>query len=207
MTFEDSTARDPLGAARAALTEVAHRTWQSLLGIGVVSVLLGVIVLVWPAPTLLVAAILFGAYLLVSGVFQIAATFGVQAVSGWWRLLTFISGVISVGLGFVAFRNIAASVVLLAIWIGIGWVFRGCANLAVAVDMPKGTPGRGWAIFLGALTLIAGGVLVTSPIDTIGTLVVVSGVMLVAVGVSEIVNALALRSQLPTIARYAANAQ
>lgn len=197
---------DPLNSAQAAVTEIAHRTWQSLLGIGVASLILGIIVLVWPGVSLFTVAVLFGVYLLVSGIFQIAATFGVQAASGWWRLLTFVSGVISVGLAFIAFRNIGTSVLLLAIWIGISWLFRGCAQLAVGFDSPSGTPGRGWSIFLAIITIIAGGILIISPIESITTLVWVSGIMLVVVGVMEIVNSFVLRSQMKKISDHVTSA-
>ncbi|MGB3697707.1 MAG: HdeD family acid-resistance protein [Gordonia sp. (in: high G+C Gram-positive bacteria)] len=187
---------DPLGeAAVNAAKEIAHRTWQSLLGIGIASVILGVIVLLWPGATLLVVAILFGIYLLISGIFQIAATFGVQHAHGWWRFLSFVSGAISILLAFVAFRNIESAVILLAIWVGIGWIFRGVTELSVFMDSASGLPGRGWGIFTGVVTVVAGGILIIWPISSIATLTVVSGIMLVVVGIVEVVNAFTLRSQ------------
>ena len=46
-TNSTGTVGDPLGeAAINAAKEIAHRTWQSLLGIGIASVILGLIVLI-----------------------------------------------------------------------------------------------------------------------------------------------------------------
>lgn len=195
------TINDPLAsAARDAVTDIAHRTWKSLLGIGIASVILGVIVLLWPGATLLVAAILFGVYLLISGVFQVASTFGVTHAHGWWRFLSFVSGAISILLAFVAFRNIESAVILLALWVGIGWIFRGVAELSVFMDSASGLPGRGWGIFTGLVTVIAGGVLIIWPISSVETLTLVSGFMLVVVGLVEVINAFALRSKVNSVA-------
>lgn len=144
-------------------------------------------------------AILFGIYLLISGIFQVAATFGVQHTHGWWRVLSFLSGAISILLAFVAFRNIETAVILLALWVGIGWIFRGVTELSVFMDSASGLPGRGWGIFLGIVTVIAGGILIIWPISSVATLTVVSGIMLVVVGAVEIVHAFMLRSKVKSV--------
>ncbi|EGD57132.1 HdeD family acid-resistance protein [Gordonia neofelifaecis] len=191
---------DPLDeAARDAVKELASRTWQSLLGIGIASAILGIIVLIWPGATLLVVSILFGIYLLISGIFQIAATFGVRESHGWWRVLSFVTGALSILLAFVAFRNIESAVILLAIWVGISWIFRGVAELSVFMDSASGLPGRGWGIFLAIVTVVAGGILIIWPISSVATLTVVAGIMLVVVGVVEIIEAFALRSKVNAV--------
>lgn len=192
MTFNDQLGGP---ATVAAVKEMTQRTWQSLVGIGIASIILGIIILAWPTATFLVAAILFGVYLLISGLFQIASTFGVQHPNGWWRFLTFASGAISILLAFVSFRNLMSGIILLAIWIGISWIFRGIAELSVFMDAQSGLPGRGWGIFLGIITVIAGGILIIWPISSIETLVWVSGIMLIVVGIIEVVNAFMLRSE------------
>ena len=85
---------------------------------------LGVIVLAWPGKTLLVAGVLFGIYLVVSGVGYVFAAFGTHAGAAM-RVLSFLTGVVSLVLGFFCFRDKLESILLLALWIGIGWLFRG----------------------------------------------------------------------------------
>ena len=55
------------------LHQLARNTWQLLLLIGILGVALGVIVLAWPGPSLVVAGVLFGIYLVVSGVGYVLA--------------------------------------------------------------------------------------------------------------------------------------
>lgn len=50
---------------------VVSRLWTATLVSGVVTALLGVLVLVWPGKSLIAASALFGAYLLISGIAQV----------------------------------------------------------------------------------------------------------------------------------------
>ncbi|HET9168339.1 MAG TPA: DUF308 domain-containing protein, partial [Actinospica sp.] len=113
------------------LQQVARNAWQAVLMIGVAAIVFGVVALVWPHATLRVIGILFGIFLLVSGIMQLAAAFGTHAETSL-RVLAFISGAISIMLGLFCFRGALESILLLAIWIGIGWIFRGVSQLAAA---------------------------------------------------------------------------
>lgn len=158
---------------------------------GILTVILGVMVLAWPGPTLLVAAIFFGAYLLVTGIAQIFHAFSLH-ISGGGRALLFISGAASLVLAVLAFRHIGDAILLLAIWIGIGFVFRGVATAASALS-DHDTPARGWQIFLGVINVLAGIIILAYPFGTLPTLLLVTGIWLVVVGVLEIVGAFSIR--------------
>src|ERR1700722_15377940 len=98
------------------LHQLARSTWQLSLFIGVLGVALGVIVLAWPGKTLVVAGVLFGIYLVVSGIGYIFAAFGAPTGAGM-KLLTFITGALSVVLGIFCFRDKFESIALLGVWI------------------------------------------------------------------------------------------
>ncbi|CAM4412170.1 DUF308 domain-containing protein [Nocardia ninae] len=175
------------------LYQLSRGAWQSLLAIGIISVLTGMIVLVWPGPTLVVAGILFGAYLMASGILQAVAAFGPQ-VSGGWRAMSLISGILSFILAFFCLRDIGSSIVLLALWVGISAMFRGIAALAGGAEASSRMPGRGWAVFYGVLLLLGGIALVVWPIHSIARLTLVVGCWLVVMGIVEIVHAFQVRS-------------
>ncbi|RDI49354.1 HdeD family acid-resistance protein [Nocardia mexicana] len=180
------------GAFEGPLHQLARGAWQSMVVIGILSVVIGIMVLVWPGPTLLVAGILFGIYLLVSGILQLVAAFGAHVSTGW-RVLSVISGVLSFILAFFSFRHIGDAIVLLALWIGISWLFRGIAVLVAGAESPSGMPGRGWSIFYGIVLLIGGIVLVVWPISSIVTLTLVAGWWLIFMGVMEVIYAFQVR--------------
>jgi uncharacterized membrane protein HdeD (DUF308 family) len=150
-------------------------------------------VLVWPGPTILVAAIFFGAYLLISGIAEVIFAFSLH-VSAGGRVLLFISGAASLILAVLAFRHFGEgyAILLLAIWIGVGFIFRGVATTVAAISDP-GIPGRGWSIFFGIITTIAGVVVMASPFDSLAVLTLVVGIWLIVIGVFEVVSSFGIR--------------
>ncbi|GAB2442290.1 HdeD family acid-resistance protein [Nocardia tengchongensis] len=188
------------GVFEGPVQALARSAWQSILVTGILSVVLGILILVWPGPTLVVAGVLFGIYLLVSGVFQLIAAFGLH-VSTWMRVLSFITAILSFILGFFCFRNEFQAIGLLALWIGITWIFRGTAVLVAAVS-DSALPGRGWQILFGILLIVGGGLLIVEPFRSITTLVVVVGCWLIVIGIFEVISAFQVKS---TAKRVAAN--
>jgi uncharacterized membrane protein HdeD (DUF308 family) len=176
------------------LHQLARNTWQLLLLIGILTVALGVIVLAWPGKTLVVAGVLFGIYLVVSGVGYVFAAFGAHT-GAVMRLLTLLGGILSVVLGFFCFRDKLESVLLLALWIGIGWLFRGMTLLAAALSFDQ-LPARGWQALSGLIIVIGGGVLIVSPFDSIAILTLVAGSWLIAIGIVDVVSAFQVRHRL-----------
>ena len=166
--------------------------WKSVLLSGLLSLVLGILVLVWPAKSILVAAIFFGAFLLVSGISQVFHAFTLNVTAGG-RVLLFISGAAALILAVLSFRSIANSILLLAIWIGVGFIFRGVATAVSAISDPT-LPGRGWEMFIGVISLIAGVVMLAFPFASLATLTQVVGIWLIVIGVFEVVSAFGIRN-------------
>ena len=183
----------------AAASKLLPRLWQSTLLAGLLAVLLGVLVLLWPGISILAASVLFGIYLLVSGVAQVIFAFGLHVTAGA-RILLFLSGAASLILAVLAFRHFGEgyAILLLAIWIAVGFIFRGVAATASALSEP-GLPGRGWMISAGVISLIGGTVVLAWPFDSIVILAVVAGSWLIVIGVFEIVSAFQIRKAGKTI--------
>jgi uncharacterized membrane protein HdeD (DUF308 family) len=165
---------------------------------GIVALCLGVLVLVWPGVSILAASVLFGLYLVAAGIAQVILAFSLD-VSGGYRVLWFISGALSLILGVLAFRHFGQgyAVVLLAIWIGVGFIFQGVAATTLAISNPD-LPGRGWTIFYGVISVIAGLVVLAWPFDSIVVLALVTGIMLVLIGLTQIVSSFGTRNDLRT---------
>jgi len=175
--------------------------WTTAILSGLLAVVLGVVILAWPQPSVVAAAALFGVYLVVSGIALVILAFSLPA-SGVSRFLNFISGVASVALGILAFRHFGEgyAVLLLAIWIAIGFIIRGVFVTASAITVPQ-FPGRGWAIFFGLITTIAGFVMLAYPFDSIETLALVVGAWLTILGATEVISGLGMRSDVKKVER------
>ncbi|MEB3068362.1 HdeD family acid-resistance protein [Mycolicibacter sp. MYC017] len=172
--------------------------WKSTLVSGVMALVLGVLILVWPGRTILAAAVLFGVYLLITGVAQGIFAFSLPIMSAGGRVLLFLSGTASVILAVLCFRHFnsdeeSIAVLLLAIWIAVGFIFRGVATTVAAISDPE-LPGRGWQIFSGVISLLAGLVTLASPLASLVVLTIVVASWLIVIGVVEIVTAFSIRS-------------
>lgn len=173
---------------------LSDAAWQVMVTAGVVAIVLGVVVLAWPGTTLAVLGALFGAYLLISGIFQLAGAFGAH-VPGHLRVLGFVSGGLAVLLGLLCLRGPAQSVLLLALWIGFSWLLRGVMLTAAAISHEQ-LPARGWQIFFGIISILAGIILIVAPFGSIAALTAVAGIWLLALGVIEVIHGIQLRMRL-----------
>ena len=107
-------------------TLLEQALWKWKLDAGLLTVVLGGIVLAWPGPTILVASTLFGVFLLLTGFTELFLAFTLPRSAGT-RVLLFITGALSLILAVLSFRHFgdAYAVLLLSLWIGIGFIFQG----------------------------------------------------------------------------------
>jgi uncharacterized membrane protein HdeD (DUF308 family) len=182
---------DTSGMTTPTVPSLLPHLWKSAAVSGLLAIVLGVAIVAWPGISIAIAAIFFGAGLLLTGIQQVFFAFTLDASAGG-RVLLFISGAASLILAIMAFRHRYDAVLLLAIWIGVGFIFRGVATTVSAISDPT-LPGRGWNVFVGAISLVAGVVVLASPFDSIGTLAFVVGIWLIVIGVMEVVSAVAIR--------------
>ena len=178
------------------------RHWGLLLAFGIISVIVGVLVLIWPGRTLVVVAVLFGIQLIVVGIFEFVAAFGVDE-SGGRRVLYALLGVLSIIVGVYALRHTLITLAALALLLGIYWIVYGFIELFRGIS-DRTIPSRGWVITLGILSIIAGFIVLVYPSISLVTLAIVLGFWLIIYGIMEIVMAFRLRSVASSAARLAA---
>lgn len=172
-----------------ALTNLA-RSWWLLLFLGVISLAVGVIALVWPGRTIVVIAILLAVWLLISGVFQVVRSFA-HGLSGGMRALLIITGIISILLGLFMFRSAFQAVEILSIFIGIAFLFRGFGSIFLGAENKNG---RGWNLFGGIIMIIGGVIVLVWPGMSLEILAMVVGIWLIIIGIFEIITSFSLKS-------------
>jgi uncharacterized membrane protein HdeD (DUF308 family) len=192
MTTTEPGNETPTSLIAEELHRLARYAWQAVLATGIVAIVLGALVLMWPGISIIVAGVLFGLYLVVGGVMQLVAAFGTHSTTAL-RVLAFVSGALSILLGLLCFRSAFDSIVLLALWIGIGWLFRGIIQIVSAIS-DANLPARGWQGFYGAISLLAGIALIDSPLSSVALLTILGGAWLIALGVVEIITAFRVRT-------------
>jgi len=158
--------------------------WQAMVFVGVVTVLLGLIVALHPSGSLNVIAVLLGVLLVISGIFDLVRVFDRRETHRVWLG---IAGLLLVVIGVLLIRRLDLTVALVGLVIGITWIVQGLAEL---VDAFSGGPGerRGWWIFFGLISLVAGIVVVAVPTTSVTVLAVLVGIWFIVTGLTEIVG-------------------
>jgi uncharacterized membrane protein HdeD (DUF308 family) len=172
---------------------VGQRLWKWKLVAGLLTIVLGVIILGWPGPSILVAATLFGVYLLLSGLVELFLAFTLPRSAGT-RVMLFISGALSLVLAIMSFRHFGDgyAVLLLSLWIGIGFIFQGVTAVAVGIG-ESDLPGRGWYVVAGIISVIASLVVLVWPFESIAVLTLATGIWLIIIGITQTIQAFQTR--------------
>ncbi|CAB4758785.1 unannotated protein [freshwater metagenome] len=181
--------------AEAGAMAALGRNWWLLLFFGVISIIVGIFCVMQPVEAIETLAWLFAVWLIVTGIFEVIRSFS-SGLGGGMRALLIITGALSLILGFVALRSFWDDDVVLAGWIlaifiGISFLFRGFSVLFMGIE-GKGQPGRGWNIFAGIVIIIGGMIILTAPASIIALAWVV-GIWLIVMGIFEIISSFMVR--------------
>ncbi|NKQ52326.1 HdeD family acid-resistance protein [Amycolatopsis sp. K13G38] len=179
------------------------RSPGSVLTMGVLALIAGVAILVWPHATVKVIAVVFGIFALINGVYGlVSAIAGDERTSGTRVLLAF-SGVLSLGVGILVLRHPFQTMTVLTVLLGLFWVIGGVIGLVHALAS-RSMPGRAWAAGAGAVTAIAGVVLLAYPSVSLTVLVWLLGLELLISGAGVVGWGVAARRELRSDARVGA---
>jgi uncharacterized membrane protein HdeD (DUF308 family) len=197
---ETSTAATPVphGRWNSADDVAASFPWWSFLVTGILGVAFGVAVLSWPDVTLRAMALLVGCWFVLGGLARILGAFLPTGGSILHRMLSGVVGILIFAGGVVCLRDVVTRLTVLALIFSITWILGGITAVVM------GTQYRGAArialIVAGGLSLIAGMILVVTPSLSLTTLVVLTGISSLVVGLSEIVMAFVIRHARPVAA-------
>src|SRR4051794_40137703 len=104
--------------------------------IGVLFIIGGIAALTSPFQTFTILASLIGFFLVLKGVFDFVLALVMRHdVDLWW--LTLIAGIIEIAIGVWAIGYPGRSAALLLVWIGIGAIIRGVAEIVMAFRVHK----------------------------------------------------------------------
>jgi uncharacterized membrane protein HdeD (DUF308 family) len=182
-----------MGGNIEAMLRSVGRAWAWILAFGVVSILVGLAAIFWPGATLVAIAIVFAVQLVLGSAFRFAAVFAIPGESGWLRALQALLAILSFVVGVYLLGHVSLSLLVLAILLGAYWTAHGIIELFLAVGHAE-LPGRAWLILSGALSVVAGVIVVVWPGISLFTLTIVLGAWLVVFGVIGVIRALQARS-------------
>jgi uncharacterized membrane protein HdeD (DUF308 family) len=116
----------------------AARNWS--IGLGLLETFVGLAVLIWPGPTLLVIAFWIGWYVLFSGIMTIAGSISARGVLPYWGVMLAI-GIFETVFSFWLLSRPGLTLVAAVLALGIWSVVYGVVQIVLAVDI-KNIPSR-----------------------------------------------------------------
>jgi uncharacterized membrane protein HdeD (DUF308 family) len=156
-------------------------TWLLALR-GVVAVAFGVLAIVWPGLTVVVLALLFGAFVLVDGVATLIGGFRSRQDAPR-RVARIVIGLLSVAAGLIALIWPDITALILVFLVGAWAVVTGVLGIAAATQVPGGW----WLIVVGVAALIAGVLIMVNPRAGAVAIGLVIGIYAIVAGVIMLV--------------------
>ena len=172
----------PLSPLSALGTITIHR--GQLIAVAIIGIVLGIVGLLLPGVSLLTIAILFGIYLVASGIFRINSALMTHGLKTGTRWLFGILGVFVVVAGVICLADPFQSVTVLAYVIGLGWVAEGIVDIMTGIQ--GGTRPRWFYWLSGVVSVIAGVITFVLPVVAITTFVFIGSILLLFVSVSTL---------------------
>ncbi len=163
-----------------------------LLWLGLAMVALGIAAIVFPMISTLVAALLVGWVLLISGGFMFIGSFSIHGTGPFFGAL--LLSLLSIAAGVFLLFNPLAGAVALTLLVGVIFMFQGAFELFFAFEM---RPHPGWAAMLiSGIASVVMAVLITASWPTISLIVlgILLGVNFLSTGFGYIFVSHALRS-------------
>jgi uncharacterized membrane protein HdeD (DUF308 family) len=182
------------------MIEALKRNWWVLVIRGICGIAFGVIALAYPGLALATLVILFGAWVLIDGVFRIVgATAGRASDPDWGFHL--IVGILGVVIGFLTFRAPGITALALIIYIGAWALMIGAVEIALAIKLHRELKGEWLLILMGLASIIFAALLLWNPgpgalalLWLIASYAIVFGVLAIIFGF----RLRSLRTQLPS---------
>lgn len=165
----------------------ASRGW--LVAFGLVTLVAGILVLLWPTQSVLVLAVILGIWLLVAGVFRLVVAIAVDEARGGTRLLIAALGVLAILVGVLCLARPFQTATGLALLLGAFWVVAGIIEFFHGLT--DHVPGRAWVIVSGLVSVIAGIVVLAYPAASLIALTWLFGIVLIVFGAMALGSGLA----------------
>jgi uncharacterized membrane protein HdeD (DUF308 family) len=167
---------------------IAEKWWVFVL-LGGIAIVAGVLAIAYPDLTLRALGIILGAYLLVWGVFTLAAAFAPETPAPL-SVLRVLVGFVGIVAGLICLVRPGASLLALLIAFSFWFILIGIADLVRAMESSRD---RAWIALLGVVSVAAGVIILGNPDIGLTTLALLVGIGLLVRGTLEIIVGLTLR--------------
>jgi uncharacterized membrane protein HdeD (DUF308 family) len=149
------------------MLQTLAKNWWALALRGLVAVLFGLLTFSLPGITLITLVLLFGAYTLMDGVFNVIASF--RVASHHWALL--FEGIVGIIVGILTFAWPAITAIVLLYLIAFWAIFTGILEIIAGIHLRKAITNEWLLLLMGVLSVLFGVLILLAP--GVGALAVV----------------------------------
>src|SRR5436305_11756358 len=180
------------------LIETLKRHWWVPVLRGIAAIIFGVIAFIYPGLTVAVLVLLFGAWVLVDGIFRVIGAIGHRGSDKEWGF-DLIIGIVGIIIGLLTFHAPGITALALVIYIAAWALMIGATEIGVAIKLRREIKGEWFLILMGLASIIFAILLLWNPLAGAAALIWVIAWYAVIVGVLAIFFGFRLRS-LPAFA-------
>ena len=173
-------------------------SWLWRLLAGIILVILGIAILVYPDVTLAIIVLLVGIFLIIAGLFELIFGFSAEAKGARWLFI--LKGIINLLLGIVllVYPDITLTifVYIVAAWAIVWGIFELLATFMVPKEQSHavyGTGGKWVGVIIGLIAIAFGIVIAVYPDATLSIIIYLVGFLVIAVGILMVINSFGTR--------------
>jgi uncharacterized membrane protein HdeD (DUF308 family) len=145
------------------MLSLVSRDWWVYAIRGVAAILFGIMAVIWPAPTLAVLVLLFGAYAFVDGVALLVALARGDVLARSHKWATGLMGVFGIVVSFVTFVWPGMTALTLLYLVAFWAIAMGVLQIVAAIEFRREIDGELFVVLGGILSIAFGGFLVAFP--------------------------------------------
>ena len=170
---------------------LANHWWMTAIR-GVIAILLGLALMIWPEAALVIFLTLFGIFTLLGGISLVITALRGRTVEGYWLLL--LEGLLGIGIGLLALLRPVTTGVFLLLVVAVWAITTGFFQIGVAIRLRREIKNEWLLAVAGIVSILFGLLFVIWPIAGVTAILWVVGAYAISLGLLLIVLAFRLKN-------------
>jgi uncharacterized membrane protein HdeD (DUF308 family) len=179
-----------VSAATESVDVMNRRSGGVVVLVGALSIVAGILAILYPDITLLALALIAGINLLLLGILGLVEAVTSNDDAGGTRVLSGVLGLLGVIAGLVVMRRPGESLLAIILILGVWFVVSGLVDAIRALVVPGD---RAFRLLVALFDLVLGGLILALPDESLKTIAVLAGIAFIVRGIFAVVIGLKLR--------------
>ena len=172
-------------------TQIMNRRSGGVVAlVGVLSIVAGILAIVYPDLTLLALALIAGINLLLLGILGLVDAVTSDDDAGGTRVLSGVLGLLGVIAGLVVMRRPGESLLAIILILGVWFVVSGLVDAIRAIVVPGD---RAFRMLVAIFDIVLGGLILALPDVSLKTMAILAGIAFIVRGIFAVLIGLKLR--------------